>query len=128
MKFSDSQSIYLQVAEYICEQILQGNQPEGDRILSVRELGIALEVNPNTMIRAYDLLQGKKIIFNKRGLGYYVATGARQRIVGFRRKAFLELQLPVMFRNMSLLQMSIADVENEYNKYLKKNERQNNNK
>ena len=63
MEFKDKQSIYLQIADYICEQILLGKWPPGERIPSVRELAGLMEVNPNTVMRTFDFLQNKEIIF-----------------------------------------------------------------
>ena len=122
MEFQQTQAIYLQIGDYVCEQILLGQWKEGDRILSVRELGVALEVNPNTVMRTYDLLQGREIIFNKRGIGYFVSDDAGQKITLYRKKQFLEQDLPVVFKNMSLLGMTFKEIENEYNQYLKNHE------
>ena len=122
MEFKETQPIYLQIGDYVCEQILLGRWKENDRLLSVRELGVALEVNPNTVMRTYDFLQGKQIIFNKRGVGYFVSDDARQKILRYRKKQFLEQDLPVVFKNMTLLGMTLNELENEYNNYLKKYE------
>lgn len=122
MEFKEVQAIYLQIGDYLCEQILLGRWNAGDRLLSVRELGVALEVNPNTVMRAYDFLQGKEIIFNKRGVGYFVSEEARQKILHYRKKQFLEQELPLILKNMQLLGMSLNEFENEYNTYLKQHE------
>jgi len=122
MEFKETQPIYLQIGDYVCEQILLGRWKENDRLLSVRELGVALEVNPNTVMRTYDFLQGKQIIFNKRGVGYFVSDDARQKILRYHKKQFLEQDLPVVFKNMNLLGMTLNELENEYNNYLKKYE------
>ena len=122
MEFKEVQAIYLQIGDYLCEQILLGRWKAGDRLLSVRELGVALEVNPNTVMRAYDFLQGKEIIFNKRGVGYFVSEEARQKILHYRKKQFLEQELPLILKNMQLLGMSLSEFENEYNTYLKQHE------
>jgi len=114
MEFKETQAIYLQIGDYVCEQILLGRWKEGDRLLSVRELGVALEVNPNTVMRTYDFLQGREIIFNKRGVGYFVSDDAGQKITRYRKKQFLEQDLPVVFKNMSLLGMTFKELENEY--------------
>jgi DNA-binding transcriptional regulator YhcF (GntR family) len=119
MEFRETQAIYLQIADYICEQILLERWKENDRILSVRELGVALQVNPNTVMRTYDFLQTNEIIFNKRGVGYFVADQAKDKIIGYKRKQFLELQLPVLFKNMKLLDMKIDDLEIKYDEYSK---------
>ena len=79
MEFDQHKPIYLQIADAICERIdaiceriLTGTWPEGERIPSVRECGISLEVNPNTVARSYDELSTEGIIHNKRGIGYFV--------------------------------------------------------
>jgi DNA-binding transcriptional regulator YhcF (GntR family) len=122
MEFNQSQAIYLQIGDYICEQILIGRWKEGDRILSVRELGVALQVNPNTVIRTFEFLQNNEIIFNKRGVGYFVEENAHKKIIDYRRKQFLELDLPVIFKNMNLLGMSFDEIKVQYEVYNKSNQ------
>lgn len=68
MKFKESKSIYLQIADRICDEILQGQYTEEERIPSVREYAATVEVNANTVVRTYDYLQGQEIIHNKRAL------------------------------------------------------------
>lgn len=119
MEFNQNQAIYLQIGDYICEQILLGKWNEGDRILSVRELGVELQVNPNTVLRTFDFLQTHEIIFNKRGVGYFVMENAKIKITAYRRKQFLELELPILFKNMDLLGMTISDLNSEYEQYSK---------
>ena len=119
MEFKDIQAIYLQIGDYLCEQILLDRWKEGDRILSVRELGVALEVNPNTVMRAYDFLQSIDIIFNKRGVGYFVAEQAKSKIIDYRRKQFLEQELPLIFKNMNILGMSFDELRIKYEEFSK---------
>lgn len=117
MEFNQSQAIYLQIGDYICEQILLERWNENDRILSVRELGVNLQVNPNTVMRTYDFLQNNEIIFNKRGVGYFVAEHAKSKIIDYRRKQFIDQNLPVLFKNMDLLGMKIEDIKLKYEEY-----------
>ena len=117
MEFRDTQAIYLQIGDYICEQILLDRWKESDRILSVRELGVELQVNPNTVMRTYDFLQNTDIIFNKRGVGYFVAEQAKSKIIAYRRKLFLEEELPLIFKNMDILGMSFEELKAKYNEY-----------
>jgi len=119
MEFKETQAIYLQIGDYVCEQILLGKFKENDRLLSVRELGVVLEVNPNTVMRTYDFLQSRDIIYNKRGVGYFVSDDARQKILKYRKNQFLWQELPPVFKNMTLLGMTFKELENEYNNYLK---------
>jgi DNA-binding transcriptional regulator YhcF (GntR family) len=122
MEFKETQAIYLQIGDYLCEQMLLEKKAEGDRLPSVRDLGGTLQVNPNTVMRAYDFLQTKEIIFNRRGVGYFVAEGAKEKILDYRRKQFLEQELPLLFKTVSLLDMSWAEIESAYILYLKDNE------
>ena len=84
MKFKESKSIYLQIADRICDEILQGQYMEEERIPSVREYAATVEVNANTVVRTYDYLQGQEIIYNIRGIGYFVSAGANAGIIAFR--------------------------------------------
>ena len=122
MEFNQSQAIYMQIGDYICEQILFERWKEGDRILSVRELGVSLQVNPNTVMRTYDFLQNNDIIFNKRGVGYFVAEQAKSKIIDYRRKQFLELELPVIFKNMNILGMTFDELKAKYEEFSKINQ------
>ena len=119
MEFNQSQAIYMQIGDYISEQILFERWKEGDRILSVRELGVSLQVNPNTVMRTYDFLQSNDIIFNKRGVGYFVAEQAKSKIIDYRRKQFLELELPVIFKNMNILGMTFDELKAKYEEFSK---------
>ena len=69
MEFKEKQAIYLQIGEHISETILRKQWEEGEKIPSVREMAMSIEVNPNTVMRTYSYLQDRGIIFNKRGIG-----------------------------------------------------------
>ena len=94
MKFKESKSIYLQIADRINDEILQGQYTEEERILSVREYAATVEVNANTVVRTYDYLQGQEIIYNKRGIGYFVSAGAKDRIIALRKNIFPKVSMP----------------------------------
>ena len=119
MKFKESKSIYLQIADRICDEILQGQYKEEERIPSVREYAATVEVNANTVVRSFDYLQGQDIIYNKRGLGYFVAQEGRERILGLRKEVFLKEELPEFFRQLKTLDISMKDAEKLYKEYLK---------
>ena len=122
MKFKESKPIYLQIADRIMEEILQEIHPEEERIPSVREYAAMVEVNANTVVRAYDYLQTQEIIFNKRGIGYFVNKGGKKSILKLRRKAFLTEDVPELFRQMELLQISSADIQAMYEEFLNQKE------
>jgi DNA-binding transcriptional regulator YhcF (GntR family) len=74
-----------------------------------------LEVNANTVVKAYDELSRANIIYNKRGLGYFVTPGAKKQILKERKQEFMKERLPELFRQMQLLGITLEDVKNEYN-------------
>ena len=103
MNFSAEKPIYLQIADAVCDRILSGELKGEDRIPSVREYGADLGVNPNTMMRSYEKLTADGIIYNKRGIGYFVAPDARESVLKAQRKDFLEKEVPAIRQRMSLL-------------------------
>ena len=120
MKFKESKSIYLQIADRICDEILQGQYTEEERIPSVREYAATVEVNANTVVRTYDYLQGQEIIHNKRGIGYFVATGARELIHSLRKDIFLKEELDYFFRQIKTLDIPIKEITDMYREFCKK--------
>jgi DNA-binding transcriptional regulator YhcF (GntR family) len=124
MNFSENQSIYLQITEFVKEQILLDIWKTEERIPSVRDLAADLQVNPNTVMRAYDFLQQEGIIYNKRGLGNYVSQDAGEKILTSRRERFLQSELPALFRNLSLLNIRFDEMERLYKKFTEENPKQ----
>ena len=118
MTFSNDKAIYVQMADRLCDEILSGKYQDDDRIPSVREYSVLLEVNTNTAVKAYDELARENIIYNKRGLGYFVTPGAKKQILKERKKEFMKERLPELFRQMQLLGITLEDVKNEYNAQL----------
>jgi len=121
MEFRDNPAIYIQIAEYMCEQILLGKWKLGEKIMSIRDMAIAIEISPNTVQRAYDFLQQKNIITNKRGVGYFTEPDAAEQILQFRRSQFMENELPLFLRNLYLLRIDPADIKTYYHKFIKEN-------
>lgn len=103
MNFNTNKPIYLQIVDVICDRILSGELKGGDRIPSVREYGADIGVNPNTMMRSYEKLTADGIIFNKRGIGYFVADDARDTVLAAQRKEFMEKDVPAILQRMRLL-------------------------
>lgn len=122
MTFSNDKAIYMQMADRLCDEILSGTYKDDDRIPSVREYAVLLEVNTNTAMKAYDELSRSNIIYIKRGLGYFVTKGAKEQILKERRQIFLRERLPELFRQMELLGISISDVTKEHEKFKMQNE------
>ena len=114
MTFTNDKAIYIQMADRLCDEILAGTYKDDDRIPSVREYAVMLEVNANTAVKAYDELSRANIIYNKRGLGYFVTPGAKKQILNERKQEFMKERLPELFRQMQLLGITLEDVKSEY--------------
>jgi DNA-binding transcriptional regulator YhcF (GntR family) len=110
MDFKETQPIYMQITDWSCEQILLGNWQPEERAPSVRELGALLEVNPNTVARAYEFLDDKEIFTNRRGVGFYITPDAADKIREFRKERFFEEELPVVFKTMRLLGIRVEEI------------------
>jgi len=117
MEFGDSNAIYLQIADQLCENILLGKWVPGDRIPSVRELAVSIEVNPNTVMRTFNYLQDKNIIYNKRGIGYFVSDDGFEKTRSLRKENFVNHELPRLFKEMRLLNFSTDDLGTYYRQY-----------
>lgn len=124
MNFKENKPIYLQIADRIMDEILNSTYPEGERIPSVREYAAMVEVNANTVVKSFDFLQNNEIIFNKRGLGYFVAEGAVQKIISNRKNTFLNDELPEMFVKLKQLDISMNEVQTMFRDWLKSQKKQ----
>ena len=117
MEFDSKQPIYLQIAEKMIENILEEKWTGEDKVPSVRELAMEVEVNPNTIMRTYSFLQEANIIYNKRGIGYFVSPEAFSIVKEIKKEEFINEELPHVFRTMELLDMGIDDIEEQYEQY-----------
>ncbi|WP_162053559.1 GntR family transcriptional regulator [Pontibacter pamirensis] len=111
MEFKENQAIYLQIANRFFENILQKKWDSGEKIPSIRDMAVEFEVNPNTTMRTFNYLQDKGIIYNKRGIGYFLADDGFERTIAIKREQFLEEDLPLFFKNMQLLGIKLDDLK-----------------
>ena len=117
MDFKDNEAIYVQIAGYVSELILRGKWPPDFKIPSVRELAADLQVNPNTVMRTYELLQSQEVLYNKRGIGFFVAPAAAEQVLAQRRERFLTQELPDVFATMRLLGIGLPEVQRRYEEF-----------
>ena len=110
MDYKTNKPIYLQIADYVCENILHGVWKTDERIPSARDLSISLAVNPNTVTRAFSYLEDKRILTQKRGIGYFVETNGLQQVKNNLKEEFLNEDLPNLFKKMQKLNISIKMV------------------
>jgi GntR family transcriptional regulator len=110
VKGRENKVTYLQVAEYIFGQILRDNWLPGDKIPGFRELAKTKAVNINTVQHALDHIRPYQVLIKKRGLGYFVEDDAKQRTLNLSRERFINNELPVFFKHMVLLGITIEEV------------------
>ena len=82
----------------------------GEKIMSVREMAIEVGVNPNTVMRSYELLQNKNIIINQRGIGFNVSENAKEIILEEQKKQFIEEELPQIIKKIKMFGISIEEL------------------
>ena len=95
MQFNTTgQAIYLQIVDFVCEKVLLDEYQPEDKLPSVREMGMQLEVNPNTVMRAYEVLKQQGIIHDRRGIGYFISEAAKENALNYRKQEFTNSELP----------------------------------
>ena len=117
MNFNNSKPIFIQITDQVCNRVLSGEYIADERIPSIRDMAIELEVNLNTVNRAYERLQQEEIIYNKRGIGYFISPDALRKIKSMKHCHFLEEVLPAVFKEMILLDLSIEDMVRAFEQY-----------
>lgn len=115
-EFKNSHPIYMQMAERLADDILQGVYPTDGKVPGVREYAALLGVNVNTAVKAYETLAMQGIISNRRGLGYFVSAEACDIIKGQRQQEFMQVFLPDLFKRMKQLGVSLEMLEDAYRK------------
>jgi len=111
IEFKSTKSIYLQIADNLVERMMDGTHPPGYKIPSVREYAATMGVNPNTILRTYNDLQMRQIIENKRGIGYYVASDAQDKISLWKKEEFFQNELPGLIKQMTMLGITYGDLK-----------------
>ena len=120
MDFKENRAIYLQIADRLCDEIYLAHYKEGERIPSVRENAATVEVNANTVMRSYDYLQAQGIIYNKRGLGYFVADGADSLIYNLRKAHFVNEEADRFMNRCLMLGIRPEELADMYRRFIDK--------
>lgn len=118
MEFRENEAIYIQIADFVSDYILSGKWAAEQKLPSVRDLAIDLQVNPNTVMRAYEHLQKLEVIYNKRGLGFFVSADGHQKVLEHRKAHFFEQKLPELFKEIALLRIELKEIQERYNQFL----------
>ena len=125
MNFKENNPIYLQISDRIMDEIMQGTYPGDERIPSVREFAATVGVNANPVARAFEYLQNSEIIYNRRGIGYFVSTDAKEKIEEMHKEQFITTEIPEFLHKMVMLGISIEEITRKYEHNKAQNEKTN---
>lgn len=114
----NNKAIYLQIADRICDDIMHGKYDPDTRIPSVREYAASVEVNANTVMRSYERLTNKGLMFQKRGIGFFVSPDAKEKIIIERSDDLMNRQLPPLFNLMRYMGITPDQLRDAYSNYL----------
>lgn len=107
----------MQIADYFYGNILLEKWTVDEKVPSVRQLAVDLEVNPNTVMRTYTHLQDKNIIYNQRGIGFFVSNEAKAIVKDLVKEQFTTDELPEIFKTMEMLGMDMQEISDYYNNW-----------
>lgn len=111
--FNETQPIFVQIRQRIANMILSETAKEGEALPSVRSIAADLSVNPLTVTRAYDALVDLGVVESKRGMGMFVATGARSKLLTHERETFLTEEWPRIRAQIEALELDLKVLLNE---------------
>ncbi len=116
--FSGDQPIFRQLTVRIANEIVSGALKEGDQIPSTNEFAKQLQINPATAAKGINLLVDQKILYKKRGIGMFVAEGARAKLIQERQESFKQNYIIPLLDEATQI-----DLSDEHIKQLIDNER-----
>ena len=99
-EFTTDKPIYVQILDFCMNAIAGGEWLPQGRVPSVKELSVTMGVNPRTVMRAYEELALRGIIFQRRGLGFFVADRAVEEVRAIRRLEFEQTVLPAFIARL----------------------------
>jgi GntR family transcriptional regulator len=108
--WNDTQPIFIQIRQRLIEMVLGEQIPEGEALPSVRQIAMDLEVNPLTVTKAYQSLTDLNVVEKRRGLGMFVAEGAREKLLAHEKEKFLSEDWPRIKNQIEALGLSIKDL------------------
>lgn len=103
VQWNDNTPIYRQLREKVIAMILDGVLKEGDALPSVRQVAGDFQLNPITVSKAYQELANENLIDKRRGVGMYVAEGAREQLLASERERFLREEWPLLMQRIQRL-------------------------
>lgn len=110
LDLKSDKSIYIQIAEKIENDILSGNLREEEQAPSTNEFARVYGINPATARKGLNILVDEEILYKKRGLGMFVSSGAREKILKKRQKVFFQEAVPDLIREAGRLEITIEEI------------------
>lgn len=110
MQFGGDKPIFLQLAEQLEDGILSGAYPEESQIPSITEYAATYKINPATALKGVNLLVDAGLLYKKRGVGMFVAQGAREALRRRRSEAFYQDYIVTLVRKAKGLNMSLEQL------------------
>ncbi|MBR5637450.1 MAG: GntR family transcriptional regulator [Pseudobutyrivibrio sp.] len=107
----EDKSIYLQISEMIEDEILRGIVNEEEQVPSTTELSKFYKINPATAAKGINILVDKEILYKKRGIGMFVQTGAKERIMEARKESFYDTFVKKIITEAKLIGISKEDLK-----------------
>src|SRR5690625_1494496 len=108
--FDGPEPIYVQSAEHLRRQILDGTLAEGDQVMSTTQYATTYRINPATAAKAFAQLVDEGVIYKQRGVGMFVADGARERLRERRRSAFFTEHVDTVLDEAGVLGISPDEI------------------
>ena len=110
MTFQNERPIFLQLAEQLEEGILSGAYPEESQVPSITEYSVTYKINPATALKGINLLVDTGLLYKKRGLGMFVAAGAKEKLKSHRRDLFYRDYIEKLVREAKNLDMTTSEL------------------
>jgi len=110
LRTAPDKPVYIRLREVIADAIIAGTFGDGDPLPSVRALAAEQSANPLTVAKAYQAFQDEGLVVVKRGVGMFVAPGARARLTGSEREAFMATEWPAIRARMKRLGIDPAEL------------------
>lgn len=108
--WQEHEPIYHQLAQLVIQQIIRGSLAEGSPVPSVRQVAASERINPLTVSRAYQTLADDGLLEKRRGVGMFVAPGAREHALKAERSRFLEQEWPQLSARINLLGLDLREL------------------
>jgi GntR family transcriptional regulator len=108
--WQEHEPIYHQLAQLVLEQIIRGSLQEGEAVPSVRQVAAQERINPLTVSRAYQSLVDEGLLEKRRGVGMFVAPGAKAAALAAQRQRFLSEEWPALLSRIRLLELKLEDL------------------